>query len=1375
MVEVKSERTLDYLISLTRAFFTYYYYIYMLLLIFVLVTLSVVGGLVFQIVESPPEAKIIDAIMRQRDSTIRQLQQKVKAKESKQEITLFIQLYEGHYIGAIRNGTVILNGKEEPLWTFGGSVYYCVTTFSLVGYGNLAPRTSLGRAIAIIYCGFTIPVNSLILAEMGEMLLLAFEYIWMKLHLRREPDKSSKDITALKNTNRSACSCYQVTFRCSGDIAAAKCHNSDPTRLRSRRDYSDGCTAQGTHNWICCTAQGTHNWICCGPSQQVVESVSAVCDRHSEGVLTDVAENQLQHTAAGMDNPIAAMNILELTKTQEHLWDCVMNDCVETSNFMYGNFSIDVFGDPSCESAIVGASDGFGFSSLNDLFDVYLDSLMMGKYNSPDFYSKNDINDVLDGSAVAETDASSCDCVMIEPRVALCEPSMHVPDNFLHGPSVNVPKVTLCDLTLSESAEANDDFAIDSFDNALCDFTIDSPGENLSYYFVNDEENFTDEHNIILCRSPCRLPQFQTEDSAQCAHKRDQRLSRCVRRSYSAYSLRFVTETSNRHQNEPVPVIRSCHCSQTNSHFVSADCDYTLTQSKDEEGSTDGSGVPSSGIIFVKKPQHSKTDDIIRRGPVAEHAGLKHIRSLIEVPEERLNEDDPGDALAGLVLSPLHGCGTEILDIQVHIPVGILSLVGRWELNNIHHTKLPGTGFVKEINAAGTYQNYFSEIWQVGVQQYPVVLFIDQAWFSSSNGNIHGGAERRLVVDRLWRNTGAKGGLDKVGMAPEILFNHRGQFNKQTKGGAFLDAYKSSEDKHTFLGNINQPSLGQAQAQMLVSRLPQCGRTYFVSFLCPTLVLPKRSAPYLLRCHYDYLQNSTIVLSNSTIVLPNSTTVLLQNTRATSVTEHAIIPKNTRFETDSICRECLLYVETNHAGKDSHSGIQHRGCHPRLADAAIETDINKHCASECRKTLPTLKILQPAHSQRRCDRPKSACRDKLSSRLCTQIKRATEKPLTRATPCPGAVSVLSAVAKMVLKKRVKKPRLSAMFWLGTPLRSLYIGKRVGNGIRAQFSHAKVAHQLSNGSSMSKRKSKTSKHTHISRDRNNNVKSSDDDDDDDEDEDDDDKSTNEEEPKDGGHKVTSEPVLLTIATTFVFISMGATVLTKLADNMTYFDSYWFIWISVATIGYGDIVPTEQRLFLYILAYIFIGLCLMSNLISETSLFFSSNVSKTRSITSDAVAIINTRKQLIVIQRRSERANNHWAILREKVMNKQIPHHLVEEANKYKAGLLIEEREMVRFAYKAYFKQTAPKYQPPVQDNAMSLAPGVLADMGQGEIHDIYTDEARDSIPDDQSILLSEAAPEVVHPEPDVRQGRKPSVWQRTKKAIANTFSGTHKNG
>lgn len=1174
---------------------------------------------------------------------------------------------------------------------------------------------------------------------------------------RKEPEKAAEDRKVSKNSNVSACSCYQVTYRCSGDIAEAKRHNPDPTRLRRRRVYSDSSTAQDSHNWIFCD-----------PSQQVIDSVSDACDgSQSEGVPSDVAGSQPQHTAA-------VMNILEMTKTQDDLWDSAMNGYVETSDFMHCNFSMDVFGDPWCDSVIVGASDGFGCSSLNLPVYAFLDSIMMGTYNPPDLYSKDDLNDVLD--------ASSCDSCMTEPQVALCEPSMHAPYSFLHRASVKGHKVTLCDLTMSDSEETKDDFAMDSVDNAICDFTIDAPGENMGDCVVNDEENFTDENSIILGRSPCRLPHIQTEDSAQCAHKRDQRLSGCARSSFSSSSLSFVTETfSNWDQEEPVTMMTSCHCSQTNSHFVSTDSGYTLTHSKDEEGAGDGSGVPSSGIISVKKSQHSKTNDI-RCDPVAEskYAGLQHTRGLIKVPEVRLSEDQPGDVLSSLVLTTLNGWNKGILDVQVHIPVRVLSLVGRWGPNNIHLTKLPGRDFLTEINAAGIYyQNYLSEIWEVGVQQYPVVLFIDQARFNSHGENIHGDFERRLAQNRLWRNTGETRGLDKIGMAPANLYNHRGQFDEQNRGGKFLEEYTPSEDKHTFLAN-NQSSLEPGLTLFLASRQCECGDTYFVSLVCPTLLFAESSASYLVRCHDDYLQNSRIVLQNSTTVLANCTIVLPQSPRVTLLTGHAIILKNALFETVSMYRGCLLYQGTNYADKNSPSGAQHRRRHASLVDAAIETDLNKHCVCVCKKTLPMLKTLQPAHVQRRRGKAKSVCRDKLSSRLCTKIKRAVgkEKSLIRAKPCPGGECLLSTVAKMVLRKRVTMPHPSAMFWLGTPLRSLYIGKRVGNGIRAHFSHAQLAHQRSNGSSMSKKKSKTSEHT----DRNNNVNSDDtggEDEDEEDDDDDDNKSIKAVELHEQ-NKITSEPVLLTITTTFIFISLGSTFLTKLADNMTYFDSYWFIWISVATIGYGDIVPTEQRLFLGILAYIFIGLCLMSNLISETSLFFSANVSKTRAITSDAVAIINTRKQLIVIQRRSERANDHWAILREKVLNKQIPHHLIEESNKYKAGLLVEEREMVRFAYKVYFKQAGQKYQPPVQDNATRMAPGIApgiapsvpADAGQGEEPDVYTDEAEDSVPDDQLSLLSEV-PDVIHKEPDVRKAPKPNVWQKVKRATVNAFSGAKK--
>ena len=84
-------------------------------------------------------------------------------------------------------------------------------------------------------------------------------------------------------------------------------------------------------------------------------------------------------------------------------------------------------------------------------------------------------------------------------------------------------------------------------------------------------------------------------------------------------------------------------------------------------------------------------------------------------------------------------------------------------------------------------------------------------------------------------------------------------------------------------------------------------------------------------------------------------------------------------------------------------------------------------------------------------------------------------------------------------------------------------------------------------------------------------------------------------------------LVAILVTTVYIFFGALMYVQW-ESWTYLEAFYFIFVSVSTIGFGDLVPEHPRYFLLSSVYILLGLSLVAMVINVIMEFFSNTMTK-----------------------------------------------------------------------------------------------------------------------------------------------------------------------
>lgn len=150
---------------------------------------AVVGALTFEYLEATYELSQRSSIQEHREECLRDLWIITETANVLHETNWTIQVrsrlrsFEQEVVKAVKNEGY--DGKEssdsELQWSFSGALLYCITVITTIGYGNIAPKTDVGKVVTIFYALLGIPLMLLCLTNIGNLLARSFKFAYSKL------------------------------------------------------------------------------------------------------------------------------------------------------------------------------------------------------------------------------------------------------------------------------------------------------------------------------------------------------------------------------------------------------------------------------------------------------------------------------------------------------------------------------------------------------------------------------------------------------------------------------------------------------------------------------------------------------------------------------------------------------------------------------------------------------------------------------------------------------------------------------------------------------------------------------------------------------------------------------------------------------------------------------------------------------------------------------------------------------------------------------------------------------------------------------------------------------------------------------------------
>lgn len=170
-------------------------------LVALVVGYAVIGGFAFQALEEGNEerkrmeimmlrANVVDTlwlITKEQHTVLKMENWTEKAKDTLKE-------FEKAVVQAMSSEGYDGNDEGQLQWSFPGALFFSIIVITTIGYGNVTPKTKLGKIVTILYAIVGIPLLLLCLSSIGDIMAHSFKFIYWKVccYLCIQPKKRTR-------------------------------------------------------------------------------------------------------------------------------------------------------------------------------------------------------------------------------------------------------------------------------------------------------------------------------------------------------------------------------------------------------------------------------------------------------------------------------------------------------------------------------------------------------------------------------------------------------------------------------------------------------------------------------------------------------------------------------------------------------------------------------------------------------------------------------------------------------------------------------------------------------------------------------------------------------------------------------------------------------------------------------------------------------------------------------------------------------------------------------------------------------------------------------------------------------------------------------